>query len=94
MSTIAVTVVYALPERASEIELKLPLGATVADALESSGLAANHPGVDLARCAVGVFGRRVERDRVLADGDRLEVYRPLVADPKDARRRRAQGRSG
>ena len=94
MSTIAVTVVYALPERASEIELKLPSGATVADALEGSGLAANHPGVDLARCAVGIFGRRVARDRVLADGDRVEVYRPLVADPKDARRRRAQGRAG
>ena len=94
MSTIAVTVVYALPEHASEIELKLPSGATVGDALEASGLAANHPEVDVARCAVGVFGRRVERDRVLADGDRVEVYRPLVADPKDARRRRAQGRGG
>ncbi|HSS70429.1 MAG TPA: RnfH family protein [Casimicrobiaceae bacterium] len=92
MSTIVVSVVYALPERASEIELKLPSGATVADALESSGLAAIHPEVDLAHCAVGIFGRRVERDRVLADGDRVEVYRPLVAEPKDARRRRAQAR--
>ena len=92
MTTIAVSVVYALLQRASEIELKLPSGATVADALEASGLVAMHPEVDLARCAVGIFGRRVERDRVLADGDRVEVYRPLVAEPKDARRRRAQGR--
>jgi putative ubiquitin-RnfH superfamily antitoxin RatB of RatAB toxin-antitoxin module len=93
VSTISVTVVYALPERASEIGLMLPSGATVADALEGSRLASIHPEIDLARCAVGIFGRRVERDRVLADGDRVEIYRPLVADPKDARRRRAQGRA-
>ena len=92
MSVITVTVVYALPESATEIELTLPAGATVSEALERSAFAAHHPEVDLARCPVGVFGRRVGRDRVLADGDRIEVYRPLIAEPKDARRRRAQSR--
>jgi putative ubiquitin-RnfH superfamily antitoxin RatB of RatAB toxin-antitoxin module len=90
MSAITVSVVYALPERATEIELRLPSGATVAEALERSGLAGVHPEVDTLRCPVGIFGRRVQRQRVLADGDRIEVYRPLVAEPKDARRRRAQ----
>src|SRR5262249_33703534 len=90
MSPITVSIVYALPERATEIELSLASGSTIADALEKSGLAALHPEVDLTRCPVGAFGRRVRRDRMLADGDRVEVYRPLVADPKDARRRRAR----
>jgi putative ubiquitin-RnfH superfamily antitoxin RatB of RatAB toxin-antitoxin module len=94
MSMLTVTVVYVVPERATEVELKLPSGATVAQALERSGLATHHPEVDLAQAAVGVFGRLVERDRVLADGDRVEVYRSLIADPKDARRRRAQSRKG
>ena len=92
MSTISVTVVYALPESAIEVDVMLPSGATVADALERSRLAAIQPEIDLACCAVGIFGRRVERDQVLADGDRVEVYRPLAAEPKDARRRRAHGR--
>jgi len=93
MSEIAVSVVYALPDRATEIELRLPSGATVADALQRSGLARLHPEVDPLHCPVGIFGRRVQRYRVLADGDRVEVYRPLVADPKEARRRRARGQT-
>ena len=89
MSAITVTVVYALPDRATEIEVRLGAGATVADALTKSGLASLHPGLDLARSPVGIFGRRVERNRVLVDGDRVEIYRPLMADPKNARRKRA-----
>lgn len=85
-----VTVVVAWPEHASEVALALPAGATVADALAGSRLASRHPEIDLARSPVGIFGRRVARDRVLADGDRVEIYRRLVADPKEARRRRAR----
>jgi putative ubiquitin-RnfH superfamily antitoxin RatB of RatAB toxin-antitoxin module len=92
VSAITVTVVYALPESATEIELTLPAGATVADALERSGIAARHPEAEQARCPVGIFGRRVERSTALSDGDRVEIYRPLVAEPKEARRRRARGR--
>ena len=90
MSAITVTVVYALPDRATELEVSLARGATVADALARSGIAALHPDVDVATAPIGIFGRPAQRDRVLADGDRVEVYRPLAADAKEARRRRAQ----
>jgi hypothetical protein len=90
MSRLQVSVVYALPDTATEIELSLPAGSTVGDALSRSGFAAKLPQVDLARCALGVFGRRVERSTVLANGDRVEVYRPLLADPKEARKRRVR----
>lgn len=82
------TVVYALPDRAIEIEVRLNEGATVADAIERSGIAARVP--EASRAAVGIFGRRVRRDALLAAGDRVEIYRPLRADPKDTRRHRAQ----
>jgi len=87
---ITVSVVFALPERATEIELALPAGATVGEAIARSRIAERHPEVDFSRAATGVFGRRVRRDAVLADGDRVEIYRPLLADPKDARRQRAK----
>ena len=91
MSAVTITVIYALPGSATEIELSLPAGTTVAEALNRSGIASRHPEVDLARCPVGIFGRRVERGRILSDGDRVEIYRPLVAEPRDARRQRAHG---
>jgi putative ubiquitin-RnfH superfamily antitoxin RatB of RatAB toxin-antitoxin module len=90
VNSLAVTVVLALRDSATEVALRLPMGATVSDALAQSGLAALHPELDVAAAPVGIFGRRVERNHVLADGDRVEVYRSLVADPKDARRRRAR----
>jgi putative ubiquitin-RnfH superfamily antitoxin RatB of RatAB toxin-antitoxin module len=93
MSEITVTVVYALPERATEIEVRVKTGATVAEALERSDIASRLPGVDLASAPVGVFGKRVTRDTPLASGDRVEIYRPLSVDPKAARRRRASGRA-
>ena len=89
MRTIGVSVVYALPDAATEVELRLPAGSTVAEALLRSGLAGRHPEIDLEGCALGVFGKRVDRAFVLSDGDRVEIYRPLIADPKDSRRRRA-----
>ena len=88
MSTITVTIVFALPERAIEIELRLAAGATVADAL--AGFPAEKVrDIALSQAPVGIFGRRVEQDHVLADRDRVEIYRPLIAEPKAARRRRA-----
>jgi putative ubiquitin-RnfH superfamily antitoxin RatB of RatAB toxin-antitoxin module len=86
---IDVTVVLALADRATEIPLQLPAGATVAEALERSGLAARHPELDMARAPVGIFGRLAERDAILADGDRVEVYRPLLVQPKARRQSRA-----
>jgi putative ubiquitin-RnfH superfamily antitoxin RatB of RatAB toxin-antitoxin module len=90
VTAVNVTVVVAWPDHATEVGLALAPGSTVADALAESRLASRHPELDLARAPVGVFGRRVERDRILVDGDRVEIYRPLLADPKAARRRRAR----
>ena len=94
MSAITVNVVYALPSRATEIELRLPAGTTVADAIARSRIAERHPEVDFARAPTGIFGRRVRRDAVLADGDRVEIYRRLATDPKDIRRRRTGRTAG
>lgn len=81
-----VEVVHALPGGAEVVELRLPEGATVREALRAAGIA----GVEPRR--VGVFGREVSIDAALADGDRVEIYRPLQVDPKDARRERARRR--
>jgi len=89
---IEVTVVYALPDRAIEIVVQLPAGATVGDAIEGSGLVSRQREVDFTGSRVGIFGKRLDRKSVLADGDRVEVYRALLADPKESRLRRAAAR--
>jgi len=96
---IEVLVAYApLARQVREIMLRLPAGATVAQALEASGLAVLHPELDLAQVALGVWGRRVTRSQVLRSQDRVEVYRGLRVDPKVARRERfakqGAGRAG
>ena len=93
MKRIVVTVVYALADRATEIRLARPAGSLVADALARSGMAERHPEIDWATAAVGIYGTQVRRDTLLADGDRVEIYRPLLIDPKERRRRRAVRRS-
>lgn len=92
MSAVAplrVEVCYATPARAWRVPLRLPAGATVADALAAAALdvLVGEAVVDPARLAI--FGRAVAPAERLADGDRVEVLRPLVADPKQARRERA-----
>lgn len=84
-----VEVAYARPQQQVLLRLQLPSGATVADAVQASGLCERFPEIDLARDGVGIFGRRVVLGEVLQPGDRVELYRPLIADPKEARRRRA-----
>lgn len=82
-----VTVIRAWPGRFESIEVEVPGGATVGDALKA---AAMHD--DPASTGIAVYGERVAPDTALRDGDRVELLRPLQADPKDARRRRAQDR--
>ena len=94
MTAITVNVVYALPDQATEIEVQLPAGASVAEAIAGSRIAERHPEVDFARAPAGIFGRKVRRDAALTDGDRVEIYRPLRADPKDLRRRRGKRSPG
>jgi putative ubiquitin-RnfH superfamily antitoxin RatB of RatAB toxin-antitoxin module len=77
-----------------EVELKMPEGATVADALSASGMQARHPSHDLGKMPVGLWGAFCERGDVLRDRDRVELYRPLLVDPKEARRKRQAAQRG
>lgn len=72
------------------VELELPEGSTVADAVQASGLLQRHPGIDFAVQRIGVWGRQCRADDALREGDRVEVYRTLEVDPKEARRLRQQ----
>ena len=86
---ISVEVVYPLPQKQEIFVVKLPLGATVREAIESSGVLAKYPEIDLAKRKLGVFAKLVKPDTVLRDRDRVEIYRPLIADPKEVRKQRA-----
>ena len=89
MPTVRVVVAYSpAPREVDLTELVLPENATVGDALAASGLAARHPALDLGTSKVGVWGKVVAPDAPLRDGDRVEVYRGLKVDPKEARRQR------
>jgi putative ubiquitin-RnfH superfamily antitoxin RatB of RatAB toxin-antitoxin module len=88
-ATLRVEVAYAAaPHDVDLSELRLAQGATVAEALQASGLVPRR-GLDAASLDLGVWGEACPRERLLRDGDRVEVYRPLRADPKEARRQRA-----
>ncbi len=89
---IRVTVVRAWLRRFESVELVLPDAATVGDALIASGLtnATSHPGMPDSGVECAVFGVRLDLHEALQDGDRLELLRPLLIDPKEARRRRAK----
>ena len=87
--TIDVEVAYAEPSRQFLRRITLAAGATIADAIAASGLEAEL-GIDTSPLAAGIWSKPKPRDTRLADGDRVEIYRPLTADPKEARRRRAR----
>ncbi len=88
-AVIRVEVVYALPERYWSVRVELAGGATVAQALERSGIDRLAEGVEIDPARLAVFSRPVQPSTVLRDGDRLEVLRPLLVDPKQGRRDRA-----
>ncbi len=83
-------VVYATPTCQREKSMVLPLGATVEVAIRASGLLEEFPEIDLGVNRVGIFGEVVALDSEFEDGARIEIYRPLIADPKEARRIRAR----
>ncbi len=89
--SIAVEVVYALADKQKLLRLTVPYGATVREAALRSGLDAHFPGLDLATSPLGIFGKAVAKpeERVLEEGERVEIYRPLIADPKEVRKQRA-----
>jgi len=93
-STLSVEVAYATPARQLLIALTVPAGTTARDAVERSGLATRVAGLEPATAAFAVFGKQVAADHPLREGDRVDVLRPLLADPKEVRRQlAAQGRT-
>ena len=88
---IQVEVACVAPGRVFLRELELPEGANVGDAIEASGLRSAWPRLPVDDAHVGIFSRKVRLDTILRDGDRVEIYRPLKIDPKEARRKRAAG---
>ncbi|MDX3772989.1 RnfH family protein [Chromatiaceae bacterium AAb-1] len=87
---ITVEVVYALPAKQSLQTIAVDIGSTVLQVIEHSGILQQFPEIDLQQQKVGVWSRPVKLDDVIKAGDRIEIYRPLIADPKDLRRRRAE----
>lgn len=87
-ATLSVEVCYALPEAQTLIAVDVPAGATVQQAIDASGILRKHPEIDLSTQKVGIYGKVKPLDAPLADHDRVEIYRPLIVDPKMARQRR------
>ena len=85
-----VEVVYALPDRQRVVQLPLRDGMTVLEAVRAAGLEREFPEIAGRDLVLGIYGRRVEATEVLRSGDRVEIYRPLKFDPRDARRKAAQ----
>ena len=88
--SLSIEIAYALPQKQELVQLKLPAGSTVQQAIEASGLKQRHPEIDLAKNKVGIFGKLSKLDAPLRDRDRVEIYRPLIADPKEVRKKRAE----
>ena len=84
-----ITLIYALPDKQHQLEMESDQGTNARMAIERSGILHGYPLIDLAKHQIGIMGRCVTPDYVLRDGDRLEIYRSLVRDPKQARRQRA-----
>lgn len=84
-----IEVVYAKPDEQTSVRLSLPPGTTAEQAVQRSGLLTLYPEIDPMNLKLGVFGVACQFETVLKDGDRVEIYRPLLNDPKTARRQRA-----
>jgi len=89
---IDVSVAYAMPSNQVVKHLRVPTGSSVEEAIRESGLPEEFPEIDLRINRVGIYGEEVSLDTVLHGGERVEIYRPLIADPKEARRQRGRKR--
>ncbi|HET9818869.1 MAG TPA: RnfH family protein [Rhodanobacteraceae bacterium] len=88
-----VSVICAEVDKVFDVELELPAGSTVRAAIDASRIREHRPDIEIRADRVGVFSRRATFDTPLRNGDRVEIYRPLRIDPKEARRKRARARS-
>jgi uncharacterized protein len=91
---VQVEVVYALAARQYVVAVTVAEGATIADAIAAAGSAPDFPAMEAATAKVGIFGNLATAQTPLHEGDRVEIYRPLQVDPKQARRRRAEKKAG
>lgn len=89
INTIDVEVAYALPQKQALLALTVNAGTTVLQAAQQSGVVEQFEDVDLENAKFGIFGKVVSPTQVLNEGDRVEIYRPLIADPKEVRKARA-----
>ena len=87
--TVTVEVVFALADQQELVAVNVPAGTTAGEAVKQCGVANKFPEQDLSECQLGIWGRPVDHDRQLRDGDRIEIYRSLLIDPRDARRQLA-----
>lgn len=87
--TIKVEVAYALPDKQAIVEVEVPAGTTALEAAQLSGITGKFEGIDLDNAKLGIFSKLVSPGQVLQEGDRVEIYRPLIADPKEVRKERA-----
>ncbi len=88
-NTFQVEVIYALPDEQKILTVDLQEGQTAKDAIELSGILQRYPELDIDKLVIGIFGKKVKLDKALRDRDRVEIYRPLIADPKEVRKRKA-----
>ena len=86
---ILIEIAYALPEEQVIISIKVPTIFNVQQAIEKAGIQKKFPSIDLSKNKVGIFGKKTTLDHTLNDRDRIEIYRPLIIDPKEMRRKRA-----
>ena len=87
---INVDVIYALPKEQITFTVNLEQGATAQQAIEASGILVKYPEIELNKNKLGIYSRLIKLDTVVEDGERVEIYRPLTADPKEMRKRRAE----
>lgn len=85
-----IEVVYALPHEQNLLAMEVPDGTTIAEAVTISGLLEKYTELDMSKNKFGIFGKLSKPDVVLRENDRVEIYRPLIADPKEVRRKRAE----
>jgi hypothetical protein len=88
-NTLAIEITYALPDKQTLLSLSVSPNTRVQEAIEQSGILQLHKDIDLARNRVGIWYKTTKLDTLLKAGDRIEIYRPLIADPKEVRKLRA-----
>ena len=86
---ILIEVAYALPKKQLIIPIKVKIGTTAQEAIQLSGITKKFPEIDLSVNQIGIFGKLTQLDHVMRERDRIEIYRPMIADPKEIRRQRA-----